>query len=157
MKISYQTRDCSRCDGSGRMVGFSHVHGGVCFKCNGTGQVMTAAGKAAFKKVKAVQDKHCTKAASQVVAGDKIKGSDGKFRTVVGVEVKMGKGNGTTRYGVEGSETFCEVWNFGQTTISTAKNSYGGPAHRAVTVAWTPETITIAAEAVKNMKGAVIA
>lgn len=28
---------CYRCDGSGKLVQFAHVHGGICFKCCGTG------------------------------------------------------------------------------------------------------------------------
>lgn len=29
---------CSRCSGSGKLAGFSHVVGGVCFKCGGSGK-----------------------------------------------------------------------------------------------------------------------
>jgi hypothetical protein len=28
---------CGRCAGTGRIAAFSHVHGGVCFGCDGTG------------------------------------------------------------------------------------------------------------------------
>lgn len=28
---------CGRCNGSGHIAAFSHVHGGVCFACDGTG------------------------------------------------------------------------------------------------------------------------
>lgn len=30
-------RQCTRCDGSGRVIGFSHIAGGVCFSCDGKG------------------------------------------------------------------------------------------------------------------------
>lgn len=32
---------CSRCDGEGRVKSFSHVLGGVCFKCGGSGKQKT--------------------------------------------------------------------------------------------------------------------
>jgi len=32
------TYPCSRCDGKGVVWGFSHVAGGICFKCGGTGK-----------------------------------------------------------------------------------------------------------------------
>lgn len=35
MKNAYA---CSRCDGKGRIGGFSHVLGGVCFACKGSGR-----------------------------------------------------------------------------------------------------------------------
>ena len=31
------TRPCGRCGGKGKVRGFEHVHGGVCFACRGTG------------------------------------------------------------------------------------------------------------------------
>lgn len=35
------TYKCSRCQGRGRLTAFSHVIGGVCFKCGGTGAQAT--------------------------------------------------------------------------------------------------------------------
>lgn len=35
------TYKCSRCRGNGRLNAFSHVIGGVCFKCGGTGTQAT--------------------------------------------------------------------------------------------------------------------
>lgn len=40
---------CSRCGGSGKLSGYSHVWGGVCFKCGGTG---TQATKPSSKPIK---------------------------------------------------------------------------------------------------------
>lgn len=154
MKIEFEKSECSRCGGEGRLIGFSHVHGGVCFKCNGKGRVLTRSGAAAYKRVQEVQKRVCTVAASSVKPGDRIQGSDKKFRTVVSVETTLGPGNGKSRYGVEGSESYVEYWTFGETIIRTAKNAYSGAAHREVVLAWTNETIAVAAEAVKRMKGA---
>lgn len=47
--MSKTTYPCSRCDGRGRINGFSHVIGGVCFKCGGSG---TQEGKPAKKGIK---------------------------------------------------------------------------------------------------------
>lgn len=33
--------ECDRCNGNGTIRGYSHVQGGVCFKCGGTGKVAT--------------------------------------------------------------------------------------------------------------------
>lgn len=33
-----KTYPCSRCEGAGRIRAFSHVVGGVCFRCGGTGK-----------------------------------------------------------------------------------------------------------------------
>lgn len=33
--------DCSRCLGRGKISGYSHVIGGTCFKCHGTGKQKT--------------------------------------------------------------------------------------------------------------------
>lgn len=42
------TYKCTRCEGKGRISGFGHVQGGVCFKCAGKG---TQATKPAIKSV----------------------------------------------------------------------------------------------------------
>lgn len=153
-KIVFEKQACSRCGGSGRMP-FS-VYGGVCFKCNGKGEMLTRRGAAAFKKVQEVRKQVCTVPASSVKPGMRIVGSDGKARTVVSVETRLGKGNGVGRSGVEGTDSFCEVWTYGETLIRTKKNGYSGAAHRSVTLAWTAETLAVAAEAVRRMKGATV-
>ena len=35
--IANPTATCTRCDGVGKIRGFSHVEGGACFACNGKG------------------------------------------------------------------------------------------------------------------------
>ena len=48
-KVHYKfdARQCGRCLGKGRILGFSHVQGGVCFSCGGSGNHLTANGKRA--------------------------------------------------------------------------------------------------------------
>lgn len=154
MRIDFEKSTCTRCGGSGQMP-FA-AYGGRCFKCNGRGETMTRAGAAAYKRVKKVQQEVCSIPASSVKAGDRIVGSDGKTRTVVSVETRLGKGNGVSKYGVEGTDSYVETWTYGETVIRTQKNSYSGAAHRLVLVAWTAETLAVAAKAVERMKGAVV-
>jgi hypothetical protein len=43
------TYECTRCAGRGRLAGFSNVLGGVCFKCNGSGEQAAKPGKPSIK------------------------------------------------------------------------------------------------------------
>jgi hypothetical protein len=45
--------ECGRCDGNGRIRGYGHVHGGICFKCGGRGVRLTKRGAAAMELVTA--------------------------------------------------------------------------------------------------------
>jgi hypothetical protein len=152
--IRYETATCTRCGGSGQMP-FA-AYGGRCFKCNGNGETMTAAGRRARAKVEAYAAEHLMVPASAVRPGDKIVGNDGKTRTVVEVETTLGQGNGRSKVGVEGTESFVETWTYGSTTIHTGRNSYGGAAHRAVRVAWTQDHLAAAAQLVAHLKGAIV-
>jgi hypothetical protein len=44
---------CSKCDGTGRINAFSHIHAGACFACQGTGTVKIGAADAGTGKVQA--------------------------------------------------------------------------------------------------------
>lgn len=44
--------ECKRCDGTGRLAHFGHVHNGVCLKCRGAGKV------AKTKRLKTVVDSY---------------------------------------------------------------------------------------------------
>ena len=39
MKVTNETCTCPKCDGKGKLIGFSHIANGDCFMCNGTGTV----------------------------------------------------------------------------------------------------------------------
>lgn len=89
-RIRFQTDDCSRCGGTGRMP--YSAYGGVCFKCNGHTTVMTRAGVAARKAFLAARAAACTKKrADEVQVGDRISldlagtGANG-FKTVVEIQ-----------------------------------------------------------------------
>lgn len=45
--VAIESKPCSRCGGDGKLHHFGHVHGGVCFKCNGVKNIMTKRGFAA--------------------------------------------------------------------------------------------------------------
>lgn len=149
--IAYETEDCSRCGGSGTMP--YSVYGGACFKCNRKGRTMTRAGRTAHAKAQEWAAANLTVAASSVKVGDRIVTSSGT-RTVTAVDVKLGQGNGQSRIGTEGTDTFAEWWSLGVTTISVA-NGYGesGPAHRDVRLGWTRESLTEVAALFGHLKG----
>jgi RecJ-like exonuclease len=38
-EMAYETGTCGKCSGTGHINAFSHIAGGVCFMCGGTGKV----------------------------------------------------------------------------------------------------------------------
>lgn len=151
-RLVFEMQDCSRCGGSGKMP-FA-VYGGQCFKCHGSGQVMTPKGRRAYKKYLEVREVLCSVAASSLKAGDKIVNSENRVVTVTEVHVRLGKGNGGGSQGVKGSDSYMEYMTFGETTIHVNKGwGFSGPAHRSVVKAWTSETMAEAADRLKNFKG----
>ena len=46
MALTFETRECSRCGGSGR-YSFNQIHGDMCYGCHGKGRQMTKRGIAA--------------------------------------------------------------------------------------------------------------
>lgn len=109
------------------------AYGGACFKCNRKGVTLTAAGKRAQAKVNAWKAEQYTYAASQVPVGHRILDTmRGRWVTVTEVTTTLGKGNGVSRSGVEGTASYTEVWTYGTTTISTKGCGHSGAAHRAV-------------------------
>lgn len=49
------TGTCGRCDGSGRIRGFSHYANGVCFACKGTGSLPVEMSEAAPKTAREIE------------------------------------------------------------------------------------------------------
>ena len=47
MRITFDKVTCSRCNGAGHFNAYSHVYGGVCFRCGGAGATLTKKGAAA--------------------------------------------------------------------------------------------------------------
>lgn len=79
MEIKFPSRTCSRCKGSGR-YSFNGRHS-ICYKCNGRKVVLTAEGLRQYNEFEAA----LSVPASAIVAGDLIRDSSGKFRTVTEV------------------------------------------------------------------------
>lgn len=63
-----ESKPCGRCQGTGSLPHFGHVHGGVCFRCAGQKVVYTKRGAAARAFLTASRSKPC----EQVVPGEKI-------------------------------------------------------------------------------------
>ena len=81
-KAGYEIAHCTRCGGSGH-YSFCQSHGTTCFKCSGTGWMLTKRGYATKMVLEALR----TKPAAAVKVGDAIRNSTtGKFETVTAVE-----------------------------------------------------------------------
>lgn len=70
--ISYETSECARCGGEGRINAYGHVYGGQCFGCNGSGRVLTSKGRAASKKAHAWKAEHTAVAVTDLAVNDRI-------------------------------------------------------------------------------------
>lgn len=152
MKITYETTECSRCGGEGRLVAFSHVYGGQCFKCDGHGNMLTAKGRAAKKRVDAVKKELCVATASSLKAGDQVIFS-GRRRTITSITTKLGRGAGSSNDPYTHEPVRVDL---GVTVIRTKSQSLQGPAHMAVEIPWTTEALKVAAKAVSRMSGATV-
>lgn len=90
-QLHFESSTCARCGGSGYMP-FS-AYGGVCFKCNGGGLVLTPAGKSARKLfdelIAAATDR---KPAWDVAIGERIAVLPGKFARVLDKTFTSGSG-----------------------------------------------------------------
>lgn len=71
MKIRFETRVCSRCDGTGRHQ-HNQIDGDVCYGCGGTTRQLTKDGKAAREAYDALIDQRCNRPVRDVKAGDMI-------------------------------------------------------------------------------------
>lgn len=158
LRITYDTTTCSRCGGSGRMP--YSVYGGVCFKCNGKGQYLTPQGRKVRAWFDAWAERHLTVAASTLEPGDRIV-VHGATWTVTERTTTLGKGNGRSMRGVEGTDTYVETWTYGQTTINyerrtrtgVVREGYLTAAHASVRLAWTTETLQAALDECRFRKG----
>lgn len=130
VKFEYETKDCSRCGGSGR-YSFNMMDGDKCYGCNGSGKQLTPAAKKTMKAVKEWQAKNFTVAVSSLEPGQVVI-YNGARRTVVKVETELGYGGGKSKWGVEGTPSFVEVWQLGRTTLTTKKMSMLMAAHAPV-------------------------
>jgi hypothetical protein len=86
MKITYETKTCGRCGGSGH-YSYNQMSGTRCFGCSGHKTVLTAAGKRAQLAVDAFKLEHFSKLAADLVAGDRIIVENRFVRTITAVEV----------------------------------------------------------------------
>lgn len=69
----FESAPCYKCDGAGRIDAFSHVLGGVCFACGGTGHKLTARGKRCYQRWREALDAVALRLAAEVRAGDAVK------------------------------------------------------------------------------------
>jgi hypothetical protein len=147
--IKFQTDDCSRCGGSGRMP-FA-AYGGVCFKCNGHGKTMTRAGQAARKTFIETRDAASPrKKVSELEPGDKFMAYDHKFRTVVSI-----KDTGYTMSSTVGSGATAVTTTHAQFTVETQKMSIGMSGDQEVML-FSAEAQSTAIQKVLKRKGVIV-
>ena len=78
MNISFEKNTCGRCNGVGRINAYSHVYGGVCFGCGGSGTKLTRRGSTAWKVYVAAMTIEASELEVGMVVWDT--GMDGKDR-----------------------------------------------------------------------------
>lgn len=109
VKIAWERETCSRCGGTGRYP--SAMWQGMCLKCEGGGQMLTRAGRAALAKYNAYLELHHSVRMIDLQPGDVTRTARGERRTVVNVDPTIQRG-GTCTIGVKGSPTevsFCSL------------------------------------------------
>ena len=72
MQITFETRDCGRCGGTG-LFGPACIYHGICFACGGRKQVDTPAGARAYAKFMAWARAHCAVPFDALVGGPRVK------------------------------------------------------------------------------------
>lgn len=123
-RYGFPVVECSRCQGRGKLNGFSHVHGGVCFKCDGKGFTHRA-GKAAklatafYAAIRTAQRPEL----ANVKVGDEIRfGKMDEFRRVEMIET-TDEIVGTCRIGDVVTHTYRIRYRLaGQETSTTSSN-----------------------------------
>lgn len=125
-KFQLAKTPCWKCDGKGRIYGFMHVEGGVCFRCGGRGFDYVSK-----KAAQAFNDALPRKAAKDLQVGDRIRvsGVTRDLRTTFrywATVTKVGEPKKVGRYGegVHGTPGYVErdVINM---TVVTHSNRYG--------------------------------
>jgi len=77
---------CDRCHGTGYKPEFSHVYGGVCFKCNGSGWVLNKAGEQAQKKIENERKKEALKTKIAAKIREEFEDAFGLFLSATDLE-----------------------------------------------------------------------
>ena len=92
MKVTvFDHTECGRCSGKGLITAFSHVLGGVCFSCKGTGFHLTRHGKADRARWLKARDEVCLRTVADVQVGDHVRlPSDNKYAIVKALTVQTG-------------------------------------------------------------------
>jgi len=143
--IRFETTTCDRCGGTGYMP--YAAYGGVCFKCNKAGKVLTRKGLAARKAFYAARVAACQSVpVGELQVGQKISQDGETWRTVVApVDLEE----------TSGYETDANGERFPFVRVETQKTSMLVRADATVLV-WSPEAQKAAFARVAKMSGAII-
>jgi hypothetical protein len=101
--IAYETVTCDRCAGSGHYP--SAAWNGVCLKCSGVGNMLTANGRRAFKKYEEYLAANHTKYAIDLEPGDDIR-KQGRWVRVHAIDPTIQKGSVCTIGSGDNAVTF---------------------------------------------------
>jgi len=141
MIIKFETSECSRCGGAGRITAYSGIYGGICFGCNGAKSRLTRKGAAAAKRF----DTAMKISVADLAEGTIIK-VDGKRRKIVSITPSI-----TVADIVNGERVYNHV-DVLLTTGKTAMLRLGSTIQRGVC----PETYELIRETLKGLSGATI-
>lgn len=157
---AFETTECDRCAGGtpGFLAHYAGVYGGVCFKCNKSGQskskgrVLTRAGAAAKKAHDAWIADHLMIPARDLKPGMMFRPSPVEgWKTVVSVEEP--RKNGTTTIGSGDNAVTTENWMI---TVVTQKMTWGLMVDSLVQRNATPEERAALIAHIANRKGTII-
>jgi hypothetical protein len=158
---AFETAECDRCFGSGQPGYLSHyagVYGGVCFKCNksgnnkSAGRILTRAGRAAKEAHDAWIADHLMIPVTDLQPGMKFREAHSGWRTVVSVEGLRTNGVSVTRDD-EGNEVRTPITHF---TVTTQKITISFLANATVQRVATPEERSQLIAAIANRKGTIL-
>lgn len=147
-EIVWERETCTRCGGSGRYP--SSAWQGVCLGCNGLGQKLTRAGKAALLKFESYIEQHHTKTMIELQPGDVVR-ERGRKLTVVNVDTNIRCG-GSTAIGVEGTDSYVTYSNLVISVNFKREGLITGPYVKA-TLQPTGDDMQAAFRHVAKMKG----
>lgn len=151
MTYRFETETCSRCAGTGTYP--SSAWNGVCLGCNGNGESLTRAGRAAKKIHDQWMIDNLTVEARTLQPGQKFQPNqvDG-WKTVVEIDTEphyVGK----STIGSGDNAVTTEMWHI---TIRTQRTSYGMPADSSVIRSATAEERNALLTRIAKLKGTIL-
>lgn len=145
-KTKFETETCSRCQGSGR-YSFCQEYGDRCFKCAGSGLVLTKRGMVARAYFEAL----CTKPVSSIKIGDRISVTSftngGRMFHYIATIVEISAGEPVIVGSTQNQVTVTKIVNYVKLLTNSdkyGKSSIGMPTDSTIRVYSSDDTDKIA-------------